>query len=310
MNDFNNVTFVLGGAADDASFDGFIQDQISGAAGVEVVDVATVVKVGENTQALNGPNTYSGTTTVNGGTLLVNGTHQMSVTAGALPVGAYTVNSGGTLGGTGSVDANVSVFGGTLAPGASAGEFTINGNYSQDSSSTLSIEIGGPAEFDLLTISGTATLAGSLEISLLEGAIDSLTVGDLFPVLSATSVSGGNSLTLTGEAADFFSLDATSGNSLVLEFLGGIIVGPRLGDVNLDQVVDALDIAPFIDRVSSGVFQPEADVNEDAVVDALDIAPFIQILSGGVQAVAVPEPASALLALLALGMFGRGRKLG
>jgi hypothetical protein len=232
-----------------------------------------------------------------------------------LPVGDYTVNAGGTLGGTGVIgsatdNVNVAVTGGTLAPGASAGELTINGNYSQSASSTLSIEIGGPAEFDLLTISGTATLAGSLEISLLEGAIDSLTVGDLFPVLSATSVSGGNSLTLTGEAADFFSLDATSGNSLVLEFLGGIIVGPRLGDVNLDQVVDALDIAPFIDRVSSGVFQPEADVNEDAVVDALDIAPFIQILSGGVQAVAVPEPASALLALLALGMFGRGRKLG
>ena len=53
-----------------------------------------------------------------------------------------------------------------------------------------------------------------------------------------------------------------------------------VGDVNMDDVVDFLDIAPFISALSSGPFQCEADINEDGSVSFLDISPFIQILSG------------------------------
>ena len=51
------------------------------------------------------------------------------------------------------------------------------------------------------------------------------------------------------------------------------------GDVNLDDVVDFLDIAPFIGLLTSGTFQAEADTNPDMVVDFLDIAPFIALLT-------------------------------
>ena len=53
------------------------------------------------------------------------------------------------------------------------------------------------------------------------------------------------------------------------------------GDVNLDGVVDLLDVQPFVDRITSGPFQPEADVNCDGFVDLLDVAPFVAILTGG-----------------------------
>ena len=53
------------------------------------------------------------------------------------------------------------------------------------------------------------------------------------------------------------------------------------GDVNVDGLVNFLDIAPFISRLSGGEPQAEADVNEDGVVNFLDIAPFIQALSSG-----------------------------
>ncbi len=52
-----------------------------------------------------------------------------------------------------------------------------------------------------------------------------------------------------------------------------------LGDVNLDGFVNFLDIAPFIDRLSTGDFQTEADVNQDEEVNFLDIAGFIGLIS-------------------------------
>ena len=61
-----------------------------------------------------------------------------------------------------------------------------------------------------------------------------------------------------------------------------MLVAPEpvlLGDVNLDDVVDFLDISPFIAILSSGGFQAEADIDQNGVVNFLDIAPFIDILA-------------------------------
>lgn len=54
-----------------------------------------------------------------------------------------------------------------------------------------------------------------------------------------------------------------------------------LGDVNQDGVVNFLDIAPFIELLSTDGFSLEADVDGNGVVDFLDISPFITLLSGG-----------------------------
>ena len=53
-----------------------------------------------------------------------------------------------------------------------------------------------------------------------------------------------------------------------------------LGDVNGDGVVNLLDVAPFVDAISTGTFVPEADINQDGVVNLLDVNPFIDLLSG------------------------------
>ena len=52
-----------------------------------------------------------------------------------------------------------------------------------------------------------------------------------------------------------------------------------VGDVNGDQVVNFLDISPFIALLSSGDFQDEADINQDESVNFLDISPFIILLT-------------------------------
>lgn len=53
-----------------------------------------------------------------------------------------------------------------------------------------------------------------------------------------------------------------------------------LGDVNCDEVVNLLDVAPFVEAITSGSFQPRADINQDGFVNLLDVAPFIDLLTG------------------------------
>ncbi len=56
-------------------------------------------------------------------------------------------------------------------------------------------------------------------------------------------------------------------------------MGILVGDVNCDGVISLLDVAPFVDRVINGPFDPKADINGDLVVDLLDIGPFVALLT-------------------------------
>ena len=163
-----DVTYHLGGASQNAELFGFVQD-------TSATDNVTVVKVGGNTQAFNGPNTYSGTTTINGGKLLVNGTHEMNATT-LLPVGDYTVNSGGTLGGTGIIGSAADAIdlianGGTIAPGTSVGTLTVLGNATFGNNSHFAVEISG-ATVDLLSVANLnlSSTSDFLDVSVLGAA--------------------------------------------------------------------------------------------------------------------------------------------
>jgi len=130
-----------------------------------------LVKGGNGTTIMNSVSTaYKGTTVVNLGTLLVNGVN----TGGA----AYTVNSGGTLGGGGSIitanNAGVTLAsGGKLAPGVAngaAGTLTMNlgsgvldlsGGLSGDSGALL-FNLGASSDKILLSGSSTLNIGASL----------------------------------------------------------------------------------------------------------------------------------------------------
>ena len=77
-----------------------------------------------------------------------------------------TINlNGGVLGGDGTVTASVANNFGSVAPGVSPGILTITGTYTQASTASLDIEIGGTTvgtQYDRLAVGGTATLDGTL----------------------------------------------------------------------------------------------------------------------------------------------------
>jgi autotransporter-associated beta strand protein len=106
------------------------------------------------TQTLTGTNTYIGTTTINGGTLVVNG----SIATSSLT----SVNSGGTLTGTGSVGNTAINNGGMFTPGngTPGSTMTVNGNLAFQSGAQYVIALN-PTTSSFANVTGSATLGGA-----------------------------------------------------------------------------------------------------------------------------------------------------
>jgi uncharacterized protein with beta-barrel porin domain len=94
-----------------------------------------------------------------GGTLSVNGVIN----------GLVTVNAGGTLGGTGTID-NVVVNDGVLAPGNSIGTLNVAGSLTFSAASSYMVEISG-ASSDLTRITGVSTLGGATVVVVPTGTV-------------------------------------------------------------------------------------------------------------------------------------------
>ncbi|NQT52570.1 autotransporter-associated beta strand repeat-containing protein [bacterium] len=129
-------------------------------------------KTGDGTWTLTGTNTYGAsgyepTTEISAGTLIVNGINTAS---------AANVNSGGTLGGTGAIQALTTVLnGGLLSPGATPdviGTFTVGGGglgFDLQAGGILEIDATTPGplgvpgtDYDVLNVIGDAALNGTL----------------------------------------------------------------------------------------------------------------------------------------------------
>lgn len=121
---------------------------------------------------------FTGTGTVSGGLLYVNG----------LFGGLWDVLSGGTLGGSGSLgDVSVTA-GGILAPGNSIGTLSIANDITFDAGSFFDVEVDAAGNGDLLLVGNTATINGGT-VRVLPAA-GNYAASTQYTILTANAVAG------------------------------------------------------------------------------------------------------------------------
>jgi hypothetical protein len=156
-----------------------------------------------------------------------------NLAGGNLAVGGLLDLQGGVLTGSGVIQGDVRN-GGLIAPGESPGSITIQGHYTQTLSGTLAIELAAELQ-DSLVVTGTASLAGTLEVTLLEfspappDSFQILSYADHageFDALLLPNLSGGYEWeALYGE--EEFTVQVAAGETLSLSAAGCPAVGKR-----------------------------------------------------------------------------------
>ncbi|MBU3562929.1 autotransporter outer membrane beta-barrel domain-containing protein [Polynucleobacter sp. Tro8-14-1] len=154
---------------------------------------------GTGTTYMNGVNTYTGGTTVAGGTLSVGSSEANNA---ARLAGDVTVQAAGALAGHGGIGGNVTN-NGRVAPGGSIGTLSVAGNYTQNSGGTLSISIT-PTANSVLAVGGTASVAGGFTIDASSGTYAKKT----YTVLTSAGLTGKFS-NLSGNLASYSSLNSS-----------------------------------------------------------------------------------------------------
>jgi hypothetical protein len=171
----------------------------------------------------------SGVVNIQAGASFSTGSGNFGQSAGTTTVdgtltAANVLISGGSLSGNGMITSNL-INAALVSPGDSAGTLTIQGNYVQTAAGSLDINLGRHPTDGRLAISGTATLAGALDVSLIGDFTPA--PGAWFTILTFATRSGDfsteNGLTLSKNK---FFVPSYRNNDLTL------VLGPGVSVVN------------------------------------------------------------------------------
>ena len=215
--------------------------------------------------------------------------------------GAVVVKSGATVRGAAAMPGGVVVeAGGLLTPGEEVGTLAI-GEFTLDAGATLALEIGGVAQesFDRLLVSKDATLAGVLDVSLVNDFMPQ--AGNSFEILTAGSVIGAFAdIDLPALSPQLDWQVAYEASAVRLT----IVSTAFSADFDQDGDVDGDDLA----RWQSGFGNPgdasTGDSDEDLDVDGDDFLAWQRQLGSGVAPVSQPVPEPAALPLMLVAGFG------
>lgn len=228
------------------------------------------------------------------GQLEVGGTHRLS--------GSASLRGTGTV--TGTVENAARV-----GPGTSPGTLAIDGDYEQTDEGTLAIELAGTddSEFDVLEITGSASLDGELDVRAIDGFVPE--VGDTFDILVADDITGSfstESLPDLGEDAQMFVLYGSEVVRLIVT--DGTEPDPITDpEPEPDPIADpdpGTDPAPEEDAPPSGD-DGDGAVDDDAVGDeaAAEEAPIAQPSDQAESAAQLPRTGTDVRQLGALALL-------
>ncbi len=221
-----------------------------------------VSQVGAGTVALTGASTYTGATLIMSGILEVDGSISHS---------AVTVNSGGTLAGHGTVGATTVKSGGVVSPGGNnvIATLSVHGNLALLSGSAYDADITTTTG-DLLAASGTANLAGALDINVGGGLY---TVGQTFKLLSAAGgVSGAfSTFNLSSSFSSAIKPKLTYDGNDVFLTLAPNAISPFLpASASINEKTVAANIDALLLDNKGDAFIPLFSLSSADLQDALD----------------------------------------
>ncbi len=211
-----------------------------------------LIKSGAGTLTLNGANTYTGSTTINDGLLVVNGSL----------AGTVTIGANGRLGGSGKTG-SLSVTG-TVAPGNSIGTLNVGGSLTFAAGSTYQVEVSPTGISDQIIATGTVTINGGT-VSVLTGGATNFLPLTTYTILSGSSVTG----TFGGVVTDLAFLTP----SLVYN-AASVQLRLLRNDVSLGSVAQSgnqIAVAAAVGATSSGgVFDAVIGLNASDARNAFD----------------------------------------
>lgn len=254
-----------------------------------------LTKVGTGTFTVTNDNNYSGGTTINGGTLLVNNPPSTTGTGhSGTGSGTIVVNSGGTLGGTGNHNGNVTINSGGLANGPAK----IFGGVLVNSGGTLAGNItmaSGTFNAGVLSVASGGHVAPGASI----GTINAESL-----ILSSGSILDYELDTVSGvDKSDLINVTATGASSLQIN--GGTINLTNLGNMTVGTytLIDYTfsSFSGSINNLSLGTVPAgfSYSLNNNTTNRSIDLI------------VSVPEPATwVLCAMAAAVLFFRARRSG
>ena len=155
----------------------------NGSFGGEISGSGAFTKSGAGLLNLTGTSDFNGTTTVSAGRLAVNG---------SLAASDVDVQSGGSIGGNGTLGGLIVRTGATAAPGNSIGELTSATFVVFEAGSTYEVEVDAAGNTDRIVATETATIEGGTVSVLAED-------GDYLPQTSYQIVTAGSGVTGTFE---------------------------------------------------------------------------------------------------------------
>ncbi len=195
-----------------AASGGGIYNSGNGTNAFSTVDLTATTLTG-NTSTGSGPGLY------NVGTATLSGRNSADT--------AFVNDTGGTLQGTGTFSGNL-INSGTVFPGNNSSAFTLTiaGNYTQTSGGALDIDFSGnksDIDYNQLVVNGTVTLAGALNVSLLNGIVlgDSLSFfilvnGSTGPVAGTFAGLSEGAIFTVGSEVFQITYTAATGNDVVV----------------------------------------------------------------------------------------------